>query len=266
MGETIAPTQLDAAAANALRDRWNVVRQRVEAAAKQSDRKPSEVLLVVVTKSGSIDQIRELVNLGQIDLAENRVQQLVQRSATTGEWLQRRKEMDPKAVVPLVRWHMIGSLQRNKVRKCMEVARLIHGVDSLRLAEEMQAAAVRRETPMEVLIEVNVSGEATKQGIASPAVKHLLDQMDTMSNLKVRGLMCMAPLAGGADAARQTFSRCREVFDDCRRVGSGGDRFDILSMGMSSDFEIAIECGANLVRVGSAVIGPPQVEEPAEDA
>jgi pyridoxal phosphate enzyme (YggS family) len=174
--------------------------------------------------------------------------------------------MDPKATVPQVRWHMIGSLQRNKVRKAMDVSRLVHSMDSLRLAEEMQAAASRRTTPMEVLVEVNVSGEASKSGIAPPAVRHMLDQMDTMVNLKVRGLMCMAPLSGGQDEARRTFERCKELFDDCRRSGSGGDRFDILSMGMSGDFEVAIECGANLVRVGGAVIGPPQVEEAADEA
>jgi pyridoxal phosphate enzyme (YggS family) len=161
---------------------------------------------------------------------------------------------------------MIGSLQRNKVRKAMDVSRLVHSMDSLRLAEEMQAAASRRTTPMEVLVEVNVSGEASKSGIAPPAVRHMLDQMDTMVNLKVRGLMCMAPLSGGQDEARRTFERCKELFDDCRRSGSGGDRFDILSMGMSGDFEVAIECGANLVRVGGAVIGPPQVEEAADEA
>jgi uncharacterized pyridoxal phosphate-containing UPF0001 family protein len=87
-----------------------------------------------------------------------------------------------------------------------------------------------------------------------------------MVNLKVRGLMCMAPLEGGLDEARRTFERCRELFDDCRRAGSGGDRFDILSMGMSGDFDVAIECGANLVRVGGAVIGPPQVEETPDEA
>ncbi|NBV63948.1 MAG: YggS family pyridoxal phosphate-dependent enzyme [Planctomycetes bacterium] len=266
MGESTATAPLDAASASALRDRWNSVRDRVSAAAGRSGRKASDVMLVVVTKSGSIDQIRELVNMGQVDLAENRVQQLTQRAATIGEWLSRRSEMDPKATVPQVRWHMIGSLQRNKVRKAMDVSRLVHSMDSLRLAEEMQAAASRRPTPMEVLVEVNVSGEASKSGIAPPAVRHMLDQMDTMVNLKVRGLMCMAPLSGGQDEARRTFERCKELFDDCRRSGSGGDRFDILSMGMSGDFEVAIECGANLVRVGGAVIGPPQVEEAADEA
>ena len=267
MGESAAPAPLDAASATALRERWTDVKQRIAAAATRSGRKASDVVLVVVTKSGSIDQIRELVNVGQVDLGENRVQQLVQRAATIGEWVGRPREIDPKSPQPpMVRWHMIGSLQRNKARKCMEVARLIHGVDSLRLAEELQAAAVRRESPMEVLVEVNVSGETSKKGIATPAVRHMLDQMDTMMNLKVRGLMCMAPLDGGLDAARRTFERCSEIFEECRRSGAGGDRFDILSMGMSGDFEVAIECGANLVRVGSAVIGPPLVEEPSEEA
>jgi len=252
MGDSAAPAPLDAASANALRERWTDVKQRIAAAAM---------------RSGSIDQIRELVNMGQVDLGENRVQQLVQRAATISEWVGRPREIDPKSPQPpMVRWHMIGSLQRNKARKCMEVARLIHGVDSLRLAEELQAAAVRRESPMEVLVEVNVSGEASKKGIAPPAVRHMLDQMDTMMNLKVRGLMCMAPLDGGLDAARRTFERCSEIFHECQRSGAGGDRFDILSMGMSGDFEVAIECGANLVRVGSAVIGPPLVEELSEEA
>jgi pyridoxal phosphate enzyme (YggS family) len=161
--------------------------------------------------------------------------------------------------------HMIGTMQRNKVKKAVEATRLIHSVDSLRLAEEIQIAAARRETPIEVLVEVNISGESSKQGVAPGAARHLVAQIDTMVNVRPRGLMCMAPLTGGADAARATFERCRELYDDIRQVGAGGERFDILSMGMTSDFEIAVQCGSNMVRVGSAVIGPPQVtEEPAD--
>jgi pyridoxal phosphate enzyme (YggS family) len=160
---------------------------------------------------------------------------------------------------------MIGTMQRNKVKKAVEATRLIHSVDSLRLAEEIQIAAARRETPIEVLVEVNISGESSKQGVAPGAARHLVAQIDTMVNVRPRGLMCMAPLTGGADAARATFERCRELYDDIRQVGAGGERFDILSMGMTSDFEIAVQCGSNMVRVGSAVIGPPQVtEEPAD--
>ena len=247
-----------------LKQRYEDVKARIAAAARRAGRRPEEVVLCVVTKSGSVDQIRELVQMGQVDLAENRVQQLTQRAAQIDEWCRRREELSGSA--PKVRWHMIGSLQRNKVKKAIELSRLIHSVDSLRLAEDIQVAAARREKPVEVLVEINVSGEASKHGVAPGAARHLIRQIETMVNVKARGLMCMAPLEGGTDAARATFERCREMFEDIRTSGAGGDRFDILSMGMSGDYEVAVECGSNLVRVGGAVIGPPQVtEDAAED-
>jgi len=229
-------------------------------------------MLVVVTKSASIDQIRELIGFGQVDFGENRVQQLIQRAAAIEEFAARRRGLggvaatgagapggagSAGAAFPAVRWHMVGTLQRNKVRKCIELARLIHSVDNLRLAEEIQMASMKRSEPVDVLVEVNVAGEKSKQGVAPAAARHLIDQLETMVNLRVRGLMCMAPLDGGTAAARATFERCRELFDEIRQRGIGDGRFDILSMGMSADFETAIECGANLVRVGSAVVGEP---------
>jgi len=266
MGEGAVPAPLDAASATALRERWTDVKQRIAAAATRSGRKASDVVLVVVTKSGSIDQIRELVNIGQVDLGENRVQQLVQRAATIGEWVGRPREIDPKSPQPpMVRWHMIGSLQRNKARKCMEVARLIHGVDSLRLAEELQAAAVRRESPMEVLVEVNVSGERSKMGIAPAAAPHLVEMIETMVTVRCRGMMCMAPADAAPGELRGIFERARELFEEIRTGRPRGHRFDILSMGMSNDYETAIECGANMVRVGSAIFGAPAIPEAGDD-
>ena len=247
-----------------LKQRYLDVKARIAAAARRAGRRAEDVVLVVVSKSGTVDQIRELLQLGQSDFAENRVQQLVQRAAQVEEWRARRSELGGAA--PAVRWHMIGSMQRNKVKKALEVVRLVHSVDSLRLAEEMQVAAARRESPIDVLVEVNVSGEGSKHGVAPGAARHLVAQIDTMVNVRPRGLMCMAPLEGGPAAARPTFERCRELWEDIRQSGAGGDRFDILSMGMSSDFEAAVECGSNLVRVGGAVIGPPQVTEDPGDA
>ena len=244
-------------------------------AAKRSGRSPDSVLLVVVSKSASLDQIRELVQLGQVDFGENRVQQLMQRAPAIDEFLSRRTELSGAVDAAKVRWHMVGVLQRNKVRKCIDLVRLIHSLDNLRLAEEIQAAALRRENrdpknapvdPVEVLIEVNVSGEKSKQGAAPAAVRHLVAQIDTMVNLRVRGLMCMAPVEGGTDAARRTFERGREIYEDVRRSGAGGGRFDILSMGMSSDFEVGIECGANLVRVGGAIFGAPAQPDADDEA
>ncbi|MBL9150527.1 MAG: YggS family pyridoxal phosphate-dependent enzyme [Phycisphaerae bacterium] len=253
-----------------LRERYDEVKARIAAAAQKSGRSAKDVLLVAVTKNASFDQIREIISLGQVDLGENRVQQLQQRAAQVDEFLARRRELGGGAAgskLPVaVRWHMIGTLQRNKIKKAIELVRLVHSVDNLRLAEDLQVAAERRATPVEVLIEVNVAGERSKHGIAPAAAKPLVEMIDTMLSLKPRGIMCMAPLTEDKGVQRSVFERARDLFQDIRRSGVGGDRFDILSMGMSNDYETAIECGSNVVRVGTALFGPPQVaEEPEEE-
>lgn len=260
-----------------LKQRYVQVRERVAEAARRSGRAPESIVLVAVTKYAAIDQVRELVEMGHCDFGENHVQSLVQRAAQIDEYLQRRRQLggSPGAnrgtTVPRqVRWHMIGHLQRNKVRKALGIARLIHSVDSLRLAEEIQAAAGKLEGPVEVLVQVNAFGEKSKFGIAPAAARHLIDQIDTMLHLRVRGLMCLAPETDDPQSLRPVFERTRELFDDLRRLGSAGERFDILSMGMSSDFEVAIESGANMVRIGSAIFGKdrsaPAHEEDETDA
>jgi len=269
-----------------LRQRYDDVRQRLDRAARRDGRRGSDIVLVAVTKFASFDQIRDLIELGHVDFGENRVQQLVQRSAQVDEFLQRARQLGTSRMskVPAaVRWHVIGTLQRNKVRKVLPLVRLIHSVDSLRLAEEIQAAAGRRDESLEILIQVNTSGEKSKHGVAPAAVRHLIEQIDTMVNLKVRGLMTMAPLPAASPApapgctpapgrspgctpedARPTFQRCRELFDDICKSSVADDAFNLLSMGMSGDFEVAIECGANVVRVGTAIFGAP--EEATGDA
>lgn len=202
-----------------LKERYDEVKQRIAAAAVRSGRKPEQIMLVVVSKSATIEQIRELISLGQQDFGENRVQQLIQRVAQIDEHLVRLRELRGQA--PEVRWHMIGTIQRNKVRKAVELSRLIQSVDSLRLAEEIHVQAARREQPIDILLEVNVSGEISKHGITGAAVRHVVQQLDTMVNIRVRGLMCMAPLVGGSTAARQTFDRGFELFTDVRQSGQG---------------------------------------------
>ncbi len=247
-----------------LKDRFTEVSDRIAAAAERSGRPASEVLLVAVTKYAEPDEIRTLMRLGHQDFGESRVQQLIQRSAMAEEYIERLRtaphaakehDEDTGNVPESVRWHMIGRLQRNKVKKAVEHARLIHSVDSMRLAEEVQSVALRRDDPVDVLLQVNCSGEASKQGIATPAALHVGDQIDTMVNVRLRGLMTMAPLTEDADQIRITFERCRECFDDMRKRDIGGSEFNILSMGMSSDYELAIEYGSNLVRVGTAIFG-----------
>lgn len=266
--QTDIPPSSQDAAERPIRERYEEVKARIAAAAQKSGRRASDVVLVAVTKTASMDQIRELIGLGQLDLGENRVQQLQQRAAQIDEYLARRREMPSASASKLpqqVRWHMIGTLQRNKIKKTIELVRLIHSVDNLRLAEDLQLAAEKREKPVEVLIEVNVAEESSKHGIAPAAARHLVDMIDTMLSLKPRGMMVMAPNTSDRDVLKRTFTRARELFDEIKRAGFGGDRFDILSMGMTNDYEVAIECGSNMVRVGSAIFGKPAIEESTDD-
>ncbi|MCB9838656.1 MAG: YggS family pyridoxal phosphate-dependent enzyme [Phycisphaeraceae bacterium] len=263
------------ATATSLKDRFEQVKARVAEAAIRSGRSPGDVILVAVTKHATPEQVRELVNLGHQDFGENRVQQLVQRAAMMEEYLQRRRALPGvtaeheaslagvgKAPTPpdSVRWHMIGRLQRNKAKKAIDYARLIHSVESLRLAEDLQSIALRKDLhrPIDVLLQVNCSGETTKQGVALAAAKHVADQIDTMVQLRLRGLMTMAPLDATGQELRDCFKRTKSCFDDIVKRGVADGRFNLLSMGMSNDFEIAIEEGANIVRVGSAIFGEPE--------
>lgn len=238
-------------------DRYRALMERVEAAAQRSGRDKEDIIVVLVSKYGTLEQIRKLIELGHRDFGESRAQQLEQRSVQIAEWLTRMSEVPPSGVtLPSadgVRWHMVGHLQRNKTKKAIAHARLVHSVDSLRLAEDIQSYAAKRDEPVEVLVQVNVSGEQQKSGVAPPAVRHLIDQIDTMVNVSVRGLMCMAPEGADEETLRAIFTRCRELFDETKKFGGGGENFNILSMGMSNDFEAAIECGSNCIRIGSLV-------------
>lgn len=272
--------------AGTLAERYARVKERIAAAAARAGRSNQEIVLVAVTKFAEPEQIRELIELGHRDFGENKVQQLVQRQAMVEEYVARMRMLSTTAkrasaqgLLPFVantvgegpqagdrvRWHLIGHLQRNKVRKALEQTRLIHSVDSLRLAEEIQAAAMRRDLVSEILIEVNVSGEESKFGVPSPAALPLAEQIETMANVRVRGLMTMAPIVDNPEQARPVFARCRELFEDMRAAGIGEGRFNILSMGMSGDFEAAILEGANVVRVGSAIFGPGRAADDGDD-
>lgn len=286
--------------------RYADVCDRITRAAARSGRKASDIILVAVTKHADPDQIRAMVDLGHRDFGENRVQILLQHAAMAEEYLARLRvvpsaapnaaKMDlaggrllsavrsgnvaqkPAAsqtkpgsastgpAAGPIRWHLIGHLQRNKARKAMEFVRLVHSVDSLRLAEELQAIANRREHPVDVLLQVNCSGEESKSGCPVPAALPLAEQIDTMANVRVRGLMTMAPLTSDPEQTRTVFRRCREIFEEVRSAGIGAGHFNILSMGMSGDYEVAIEEGANVVRVGTAIFGEPKevVAEPPE--
>jgi len=152
-----------------------------------------------------------------------------------------------------IHWHMIGHLQRNKVRQVLPVTSLIHSVDTLRLAEEINAAAAKLDLCPRVLLQVNTSHEPQKYGVPVGAATHLAEQIETLPNLQLIGLMTMAPLTRDKDTIRTSFVRARELFYEMRGEKIVGRQFTELSMGMSSDYDIAIEEGATILRIGSAI-------------
>ncbi len=220
-------------------------------ACARAGRDPDQIKLVIVTKSAGLDQIQDVIRLGFVDLGENRVQQLKRVSAQIDEFLQRNSgntELPEK-----VNWHMIGHLQRNKVRQVLPITSLVHSVDTLRLAEEINTCSAKLGLCPKVLLQVNTSQEPQKYGAPVGAATHLAEQIQTLSNLDLIGLMTMAPLTHNKDVVRACFVRARELFVEMRGERIVGPNFIELSMGMSSDYEVAVEEGATILRIGSAI-------------
>lgn len=234
-----------------IEDKIKRVKDNIHAACDRAGRKPDEVKLVVVTKSADIDAVKHVINLGMTDLGENRVQQLKKVSGQINEYLQGSPENGVTA--DDISWHMIGHLQRNKVRQVLPVASLIHSVDTLRLAEEINTAAAKLNLRPKILLQVNTSNEPQKYGVPVGAVTHLAEQIETLPNLELIGLMSMAPLTHNKDIVRRCFTRAKELFVEMKGEKIVGSNFRELSMGMSSDYEIAIEQQATIVRIGSAI-------------
>ncbi|MHC4088023.1 MAG: YggS family pyridoxal phosphate-dependent enzyme [Planctomycetota bacterium] len=233
-------------------ERIESVKDAISSACARVGRDVSEVKLVVVTKSATIEAIQEVIRLGFTDLGENRVQQLKKVSAQISEFFLE-KGNDDSALPEKVNWHMVGHLQRNKVRQVLPTVSLIHSVDTLRLAEEINALAAKLNLCPEILMQVNISNEPQKYGVPVGATTHLAEQIETLPNVKLVGLMTMAPLTHNKDVIRACFVRARELFVEMRGEKIVGPQFTELSMGMSSDYEVAVEEGATILRIGSAI-------------
>lgn len=214
------------------------VRGRIAAACGRVGRDPSEVALVAVTKYGELEWVRALVAAGAHDLGESRPQQLVARAV--------------ELALP-VRWHLIGHLQRNKVKLVLPHTCLIHSVDSLRLLESISQQAGERGQPARVLLELHLSGEAAKDGFDKNELLSIWDQARALPHVQIEGLMTMAAYATDPEDARPTFAALSALRDELRSRSPATCPLKHLSMGMSGDFEIAVEEGATIVRVGSAL-------------
>jgi pyridoxal phosphate enzyme (YggS family) len=232
-------------------ERIRRVEGTIAEACARAHREPGDIRLVVVTKSAEIEQIEEVIHLGYTHLGENRVQQLKKVAAQVAEYAQQHPE-DP-AFQQEIHWHMVGHLQRNKVRHILPMVSLIHSVDTLRLAEEINSSAARMNLTPRVLLQVNTSNEPQKYGVPIGAATHLAEQIETLPHLKLIGLMTMAPLTRNTEVIRGCFARAHELFCEMRGEKIVGTQFTELSMGMSSDYEIAIEEGATILRIGSAI-------------
>ena len=222
-----------------IQEKIREVLEKVEKAALRSGRKPSEVTLVLVTKNVPPLRIREAFEAGAREFGENRLQEL----------LQKKPELDPA-----IRWHFVGRLQTNKVKSLVGEVGLLHSLDRLELLEEIQKQAEKKDLKMDSLIQINTTGEATKAGFAPEKTEAAVEAIRRFPRIQLRGLMTIGPLQGDEGSIRKSFARLRELRDGLhRQFPDAGIRE--LSMGMSSDFEWAVEEGATLVRIGTAVFG-----------
>jgi pyridoxal phosphate enzyme (YggS family) len=215
--------------------------EAVAAAALRSGRDPAGVTILAAAKTVSAELVEEAIELGVRHVGENRVQEASAKFEKIGK----------KAT-----WHMVGHLQTNKVKRALEIFDVIQSVDSLRLAEAISERAVAAEREVDVLLEVNTSGEATKYGLAPAELRASVEQMCVLPGLRIRGLMTVGPLVENPDEAREAFVLLRRLGEQISLLGLPNVETHVLSMGMSGDFEVAIEEGATMIRVGTAIFGP----------
>ena len=216
------------------------IRIRIENALGRSGRIGEDVTLVTVTKTIDIVRIQEALEAGITHIGENKVQE----AATKIEAFQEKREMT---------WHMIGHLQTNKVKRAVELFHMIHSVDSLRLAQEIHKRAVQQEKVMDVLFEVNVAEEDTKYGLTAEKALPVIREAAQFEGIAIKGLMMMAPFVTDPEETRPYFRQLRELL--VRLQDQGMNQMSQLSMGMTNDFEVAVEEGATMVRIGSAIFG-----------
>lgn len=221
-----------------VKDNLETINKKIKEAALKVNRDPQEIKLVAVTKTATLEQIKEAINEGVKIIGENKVQEATEKY---------------QVLTTEVKWHLIGHLQTNKVKYAVEIFDLIHSVDSIKLAKEIDKRSVQFKKIIDVLIEVNISGEETKYGYNPEKVEAFLKEISEFSGIRVRGLMTIAPISKNKEEVRPYFRRLRELSERIRDKSIKNIKMDYLSMGMTDDFEIAIEEGANMVRIGRGI-------------
>lgn len=216
------------------------VRENIEKACKKAGRSVDEVTLIAVSKTKPYTDIEEALKSGTLDYGENKVQEMCEKY-----------EILPKNI----RWHMIGHLQRNKVKYLVGKTELIHSVDSIRLAEQIEKEYAKKGETANILIEVNMAQEESKLGITSQETEELIRKISTFEHIRIKGLMTIAPYTDNPETNRVYFRQMKKLSVDIRDKNIDNVSMDVLSMGMTGDYQVAIEEGSTMVRVGTGIFG-----------
>jgi pyridoxal phosphate enzyme (YggS family) len=230
-----------------IRENIDDIVKKIEAACKKVGRNPNDITLIAVSKTVESPKVREAVAAGVDNLGENRVQELVKKYEDL-------KDID-------IKWHMIGHLQKNKVKYIIDKTVLIHSVESLSLAEEIDKRAKKAGIVPNVLIELNIGEEESKFGIKEENVYDFVKSMEEFENIKVSGLMTVAPFCENPEDVRWVFKKMKDIYDKISAMNLKNAEMKYLSMGMTNDFEIAIEEGSNMIRIGTAIFGARKYKE-----
>ena len=223
-----------------IRANLEAVHGRISQAASKAGRAEEDVLLVAVSKTRTPEEINTAIDAGVTDIGENKVQEI----------------MDKYEAVKPVKWHMIGHLQTNKVKYIIDKVDMIHSVDSMKLAKEIDKRAKAHDLTMDILVQINPAQEESKFGVSIEDAGNLVREiLDTCENIRIKGLMSVAPIAEDPRDVKPYFDGVKAKYDELAKIEHPNLDFKYLSMGMSHDFEVAIEAGSNLVRVGSAIFG-----------
>ena len=223
-----------------LKDNFDEVRLNIKRVCEKSGRSSDDVTLIAVSKTKPLSDIEELIQYGQTEYGENKVQELVDKYEN---------------VSTPVNWHLIGHLQTNKVKYIVDKVKLIHSVDSVHLAREIEKEAAKKNVDVDILIQVNIAHEDTKFGINENDIYDLLDEIKDMSHIHVKGLMTIAPFVENPEENRVHFRNLHQLLLDIKSKNIDNINMSILSMGMTNDYEIAIEEGSTMVRVGTGIFG-----------
>lgn len=223
-----------------IKENLEEVREKIRQACQRSGRREEDVTLISVSKTKPVEMLKEAYEAGSRDFGENRVQEIMEKYGQMPED---------------VRWHMIGHLQKNKVRQVIDKAVLIHSVDTVELAEQIGKDAAKRDLTVDILLEVNVAEEESKFGFRTEEVEAAVMKIKEFPHVHIKGLMTIAPFVSNSEDNREVFKKLYQLYVDIRSKNIDNVNMSVLSMGMTGDYEVAVEEGATMIRVGTGIFG-----------